>query len=273
MITFTEILNSRMAKKDSKKGFTGDWIVKNIVLAALAIVALMVLASVSLNRITRHGKTVTVPDFTNMSVTEARQAAENARVKVQVTDSVFVRRLDKGVVYRQSPKAGASVKQGRRIFLTINSIVPKTVRMPNVVGYSLVEARAALLNRGLNVGMLRYQSDIATNNVMRQLAGGQEIAPGTEIVSGSDIDLVLGLSSENNKTSVPKLIGLRYVRALDVLNENSLNRGQAVFDKGISTYADSVNAVVYRQEPAAAQSVIMGSTVKMYLTLDPEKVK
>ena len=237
------------------------WIIKNIVLAALALGALLLLASVSLNLITRHSKTVTVPDFTNMSVTEARQAAESARVKVQVTDSVFVRRLDKGVVYRQSPKAGASVKQGRRIFLTINSIVPKTVRMPNVVGYSLVEARAALLNRGLNVG------------VMRQLAGGQEIAPGTEIVSGSDIDLVLGLSSENNKTSVPKLIGLRYVRALDVLNENSLNRGQTVFDKGISTYADSVNAVVYRQEPAAAQSVIMGSTVKMYLTLDPEKVK
>ena len=262
-----------MAKKDSKKGFTGDWIVKNIVLAAVAILALTLLASVSLKIITRHGKTVTVPDFTNMSVAQARHAADQAGVKILVTDSVFVRRLEGGVVYRQTPKAGADVKKGRRIFLTINAIVPKTVKMPNVVGYSLVEARAALLNRGLNLGTLRYQSDIATNNVMKQLYNGREIAPGSDIVSGSEITLVLGLSADNNKTSVPKITGLRYVRAIDVLNENSLNRGKAVFDAGIVSYADSVNAVVYKQEPAPAQSVVMGTAVKMYLTLDPDKIK
>lgn len=264
---------TKNTRKAPAKGFKGDWMVRNIVLAALAIGAIILLSNVALNWITRHGKTVTVPDFTNMSVVQARQAADAAHVKIKVADSVFVRRLDKGVVYRQSPKAGASVKQGRRIFLTINSIVPKTVKMPNVVGYSLVEARAALLNRGLNLGTLRYQSDIATNNVMRQLSGGRDIAPGTDIISGSEIDLVLGLSGERNKTTVPKLIGLRYVRAIDVLNENSLNRGKAVFDKEITSYADSVNAVVYKQEPAAAQSVVMGTAVKMYLTLDPEKIK
>ena len=260
-------------QKKSKKSFKGDWIVKNLLLAVLAFLALILVSSVALNLLTRHGKEVTVPDFTNMSLAQAKTEAGKNGIRIKVVDSVFVRRLEKGVVYRQTPKAGASVKKGRHILLTINSIVPKTVQMPNLVGYSLVEAKAALVNRGLNLGTLRYQEDIATNNVIRQMYNGRDIAPGQNIVSGSDVSLVLGLSPEHNRTSVPKVTGLRYVRAIDVLNDNSLNKGKAVFDKGITSYADTINAVVYKQEPAASQKVVMGSAVTMYLTLDPEKIK
>ena len=68
---------------------------------------------------------------------------------------------------------------GRSIFLTINSIVPRKVVMPNLVGYSLNEARSELNNRGLTLGKLNYTQDIATNNVLRQTVRDAPSAPAT----------------------------------------------------------------------------------------------
>ena len=138
--------NDLMAKKitqDTKemaKGILSNWIVRNLLLAVALVVGLLLIAQVALGIITRHNQTVPVPDFTNMTVAEAQQVARDGHVGVKVTDSVFVRRLGAGVIYRQSPKAGSTVKKGRSIFLTINSIVPRKVVMPNLVGYSLIHS-------------------------------------------------------------------------------------------------------------------------------------
>ena len=264
-----------MAKKDTsapRKGTQSNWIVRNLVLAVLLVAGILVLAQVSLGIITRHNRTVTVPDFTNMTVAEAHAAAREGKVGVKVTDSVFVRRLPAGVVYRQSPKAGSTVKKGRSIFLTINSIVPRKVVMPNLIGYSLNEARAELNNRGLALGKLNYIQDIATNNVLRQSVRGRIVRPGDLVISGSDVDLTLGLSSEGNTTStVPRVLGMKYIRAVDALHDRCLNVGRVRFDSDIRTYADSINAVVYRQDGAGTVKSY-GSAINLYLTLDPAKV-
>ena len=265
-----------MAKKDTKdtagkKGILSNWIVRNLLLALLLVIGLLLLAQVGLSLVTRHNRTVTVPDFTNMTVAEARAAARDRHVGVKVTDSVFVRRLGAGLIYRQSPKAGSTVKKGRSIFLTINSIVPRKVVMPNLIGYSLNEARAELNNRGLSLGKLNYTQDIATNNVIRQTVRGRNIRAGDLVISGSDVDLTLGLSSDERPTTVPRVIGMKYIRAVDALHDRFLNVGRVRFDSGIRTYADSVNAVVYQQD-GLNQTRTYGSAINLYLTLDPDKV-
>ncbi len=262
-----------MAKNDTpgKKGFFSNWIVRNLLAALVFLVVLIAAVGIGLNLITRHNKTVTTPDFTNMTVSQAREAAREAGVSVKVTDSVFVSRLQGGVVFRQSPKAGATVKEGRSIFLTINSFVPRKVVMPNLIGYSLIEARSELNNRGLSVGRLIYVRDMATNRVLGQQCRGREVKPGDLVVSGSGIDLTLGLSSEDNSTVVPRLIGMKYIRAVDALHEHSLNVGRIRFDSDIRTYADSTNAVVYKQDALGAYKML-GTAINLYLTLDPEKV-
>jgi len=267
-----------MAKKDTKKnkviaakGILGNWIVRNLLLAAALIAGLLLVTQVGLSLITRHNQTVTVPDFTNMTVAEAHEMARDSHVGVKVKDSVFVRRLGAGVVYRQSPKAGATVKKGRSIFLTINSIVPRKVVMPNLIGYSLNEARAELNNRGLALGKLNYTQDIATNHVLRQTVRGRNVRAGDLVVSGSDVDLTLGLSSDERPTTVPRVIGKKYVSAVDALHDRYLNVGRVRFDSGIRTYADSVNAVVYQQD-GLGQTRKYGSAINLYLTLDPEKI-
>ena len=266
-----------MAKKDSKKkidlnkGILSNWIVRNLLLAVALVVGLLILAQVGLSLVTHHNRTVTVPDFTNMTVAEAQHVAREGHVGVKVTDSVFVRRLGAGVVYRQSPKAGATVKKGRSIFLTINSIVPRKVVMPNLIGYSLNEARAELNNRGLSLGKLSYQQDIATNNVLRQTVRGRNVRAGDLVISGSDVDLTLGLAREERPTVVPRVIGQKYVSAVDALHDRYLNVGRVRFDSDVRTYADSVNAVVYKQD-GLGQTRTYGSAINLYLTLDPSKI-
>lgn len=243
----------------------------NLVGAAIFMVALAVLASVGLSLITRHGKTVTTPDFTNMSVKQAEEVAQQGQVKVKVVDSVFVRRLPGGVVYRQQPKAGSTVKKGRSVFLTINSIVPRKVVMPNLFGYSVTEARAELQNRGLNLGKLTYVKDIATNTVLGQYCEGKELKAGDLVVNGSTIDLKVGVSGEDNVTVVPRLIGMKYVPAVDALHDHFLNVGRARFDQDVKSYADSLNAVIYKQD-APGEEKNLGSAINLYLTLDTAKV-
>ena len=248
-----------------------NWIVRNLIGAALFVLALVVLASVGLNLITRHGKTVTAPDFTNLSVAQAQELAEQQHVRVEVVDSVFVRRLAGGVVYRQSPRAGSTVKKGRNIFLTINSVVPRKVVMPNLYGYSVTEARSELQNRGLNLGRLNYVKDLATNTVLGQYCEGREARAGDLVVSGSSIDLKVGVGKEDSETRVPRVIGMKYVTAVDALHDRFLNVGRIRFDADVRSYADSMNAVVYKQDTPGA-SRLLGANIDLYLTLDESKL-
>ena len=249
------------------------WLLKNILGAAAFFVALAIVANVLLGIFTHHGKVLEVPDMVGMSVRQADHVADSAGVRVEVVDSIYVRGMAKGAVYKQSPAAGASVKRGRRILLTINAVVPKKVTMPNLVGYSMRQAKAELSSRGLNLGKIIYVSDIATNNVLKQQLRGRDIQAGRSVESGSNIDLVVGLNDSDNRTYVPKVIGMKYIRAVDVVHENSLNISRLVFDESVRNYNDSTNAVVYRQSPGASQAPTpMGSDVTLYLTVNPERI-
>ena len=161
------------------------WFLKNIFGAVLFFVALALVANVLLGIFTHHGKVIEVPDMVGLSVREADRVADSTGVRIDVVDSIYVRGMAKGAVYKQNPAAGASVKKGRRIMLTINATVPKKVTMPNLVGYSMRQAKAELSSRGLNLGKLVYVDDIATNNVLKQLYRNTEIRPGRMIESGA----------------------------------------------------------------------------------------
>ncbi len=258
-----------MEEKEDKKGFFSNWIVKNVLLAFLFFAVLIFASSMSLKVLTNHGKTIKVPDFTSMSVNEAKYEAARSKLRVEVIDSIFVRKMERGAIYSQNPKAGSQVKQGRRILLTINAKNAKKVSMPNLVGYSMRQAKAELGSRGLTLGKLIYVNDIATNNVLRQIYRNREIRPGRQIETGSEINLEVGLNPDDNLTYVPDVKGLKYLRAVDAVHDNSLNIGRVVFDRSVRNYTDSLNASVTRQTPeAAGNPILMGSDVTIYLSLD-----
>ena len=65
---------------------------------------------------------------------------------------------------------------------------------------------------------------------------------------------------------------MKYMRAVDAVHDNSLNVARLVFDSDIKTYGDTLDAVVYKQAPAASRNpIVMGSDVTLYFSKDPGK--
>lgn len=240
-------------------------------LVAAGIVLVLIFGSmVFLNVATMHGKMQTVPDFTNMSVAEAESLASGAHMRIDVVDSLYVKRMAKGHIYRQTPKAGTQVKKGRRILVTINALTSKKVDMPDLEGFSMRQATAELQSRGLVLGRLIYRNDMATDNVLAQRCKGNPIAPGTKVETGTVIDLVVGLNASDAQTMVPDVVGMKCLTATDAVHSNSLNV-RAVYDASVKDYNDSLKAVVYHQSPSAESVANKGNQVTMFLTIDADK--
>ena len=250
------------------------WIIRNILWAVVIVVVLIAGSVIFLNVVTQHNRELIVPDFTNMTVAEAEALAADAGMRVEVTDSVFAKRIRKGAVRDQNPAPGSKVKEGRRISLTINALNAKKVTMPNLIDLSMRQALAELQSRGLVLGKLIYVRDMATNNVLRQLHGNREIAPGTTVETDTVVDLVVGLNPDTEaSTYVPDVVGKRYMSAVDALHKQSLNIKTLRFDDSVKTYEDSLDAVVYRQSPEASDiPVKLGNDVSLYLTVNPERI-
>ena len=159
--------------KDNKP--TSRWIIRNILLAIAFFAVLLVLTQMGLKAITRHNQVIIVPDLTGLSVADAKIVAKRNHIRTEVVDSVYVKRIEKGNVFSQNPAAGKEVKKDRVIKLTINAHQTKMVKMPNLVGYSLRQAKTEILSSGLSVGKLAYREDIATNNVLDQELAGSPL--------------------------------------------------------------------------------------------------
>lgn len=262
--------NKTSKKKTKKETISVKVLLKHLGLAVACAFAALCIIMFLLKLITRHNRELEVPSFINMTMEEAQQVAAANHMRIEITDSVYINRMEPGAIYRQNPKEGSMVKKNRRILLTINAKLAKTVQMPSLVGYSLRQAQSELVANQLRVGNLIYRQDLATNNVLEQHYNGSIIAPGRNIPVESRIDLVLGLNDQDTLTYIPQLRGTPYSRLKATLTENSLNLASALFDSTVQDYSDSLEAMVYRQIPAYSDSVRikMGSAVTVYLTKD-----
>ena len=106
---------------EGKKDYPGKWLVKHLVAAVTVALVLVVGAMIFLNLVTKHGQELVVPDLSNLTVAQADSLAASHDMVVDVTDSVYVKRMKRGCVYRQNPVPGSRVKGGRRISLTVLS--------------------------------------------------------------------------------------------------------------------------------------------------------
>jgi beta-lactam-binding protein with PASTA domain len=246
-------------------GWKWFWIVGNLTLAILIASVLIFGLKKGLSWGTNHGETIEVPKFEGLTYKDAQALAQSAGVKITVVDSVYAKK-GRGLVREQNPAPGARVKEGRRVFLTMNAFGVQKVAVPNVVGYSTRQAIAELTSRGLVLGKIVYVNDMATNNVLKQRYKGKDVAPGTMVEAESTIDIVAGLNSNNCQTKIPDVRGKDPLEAARMLNDCYINVRSIVYDKDIKTYEDSLSAVVYRQAPESSNfSVKMGTEVTIYL--------
>ena len=252
-----------------KKVFN-HYIVKNVLILVLIGVFILYGTLVVLRHYTHHGEMLLVPDITGLTLAEAGALLQAQKMRWHLSDSVYISSKKPGTVVNQNPEPGSNVKENRNVFLIINALAPEKVKMPNVVDLSLRQARTTLESQGLIVGELIYVPHMAENYVLKQQYRGQEIRRGTEIVKGSVIDLVLGKGLSDEKTPVPNLLGNTLTEARQILTQYFLNFGVPIYDHTVITSADTVNAFIYRQRPAAGDDVMLqlGSPIDVWLTVD-----
>lgn len=240
-----------------------------------AIALLVAVAMMFLKLYTRHGETQSVPNFSGLTLSEAYKIADAQNLRIEVSDSIFRQALKPGSIIDQNPSANGKVKKNRKIFLVINYLVPKTVDVPDVVGFSLRQGKAVLESKGLRVGKISYLPDIATNNILEQKYKGRTISPNESVTINSDIDLVLGYNEYTPEyTSIPSVLRQSENAARSSLTNASLNCGRKYYDKSVTTAEDSLTAVVYRQSPSATSAIEtpLGTAVDIYLTVDKTKI-
>ena len=245
----------------------------NITLIVVVLISLLILSYVALAVGTRHGMRRRVPDFTGLALKDAKYYAEKRGLKLIINDSLYVPAYPGGMVLEQLPKGGVDVKAGRKIYITINSFAQKKLPMPYVAGRSLRQAKNMLEGAGFGIERLEYVEDIATNYVLAQYLGGVEVTAESDIKieKGRGVVLKVGVSPNQNITTVPRLIGRKLFDAKGKLWEQGLNVGEVVYDEGINLLNEG-DARVYYQSALQSSELELGQSVSIRLTLDKQVV-
>ncbi len=235
---------------------------------------IVLITLVSLRLYTLHGRSFKTPDFTGMTLKEVEQVARENDLRFHVTDSVYNRIYKKKTVIDQNPPPGFKIKKNRKIFLTINASHQEKVKMPDIVGVSLRQAKAFLNTKGLQVGKITYVPDIAFNNVLNYNYKGNKIEPGTKISKGAEINLILGSGYGNRKANIPNLTGLKVRKAKSRIIDAGMNLNRVNYDQTINNYRDSINAKIYKQRPEydRNKSTELGAYMDIWVTTDTAKI-
>lgn len=167
---------------------------------AMVIVAVGTIFGVlkALDAYTRHGEAVVVPDVKGLSLPEAKKMFADRGLECVVADSNYVKTLPAGCILDYTPGVGQRVKEGRLIYLTINTLSVPLQVVPDVADNSSVrQAEARLLAAGFRL----------TNNdsipgekdwVYAVKYRGDSLAIGAKVPVGATLTLVIG-----NGESIP----------------------------------------------------------------------
>jgi hypothetical protein len=218
----------------------------NILIAVLLALIVFFIFVFSLNWITHHDESKTVPSVIGKTFEEAQQILDKAGFDVEIQDSIYVDTVAPLKVLKQVPESDEVVKVNRTVYITLNRADPPKVPMPNLVGFSFRSAEMELRNMGLRVGDTSYQASFAKNAVLEQRYNGQIISAGTPVQMGSSISFVLGSGVGDEKFSVPSLIGVRFCDARRLIESHGLMMAAVVANPDVT---DTCNAYIYKQSP------------------------
>ncbi|HYQ57975.1 MAG TPA: PASTA domain-containing protein [Draconibacterium sp.] len=252
------------------KFFTSRVFIKHLLIAFALVFILLFTTLKGLKMYTNHGISYPVPVLTGLSLDEAKTSAEVNKLQIEVVDSVYDKNFEPGTVVDQLPLSNSRVKENRIIKLTINSNEPDKVILPKLTDISYRQARVLIENAGLQIANIYYQPSEYNDLVLKTMQDSVIIFEGDRIIKGSGIDLVLGRSQGNMKTTLPNLTGFTLEEARSTLTDAMLNAGSIIFDNTAETAEDSAMAQIWRQSPNPkfTQQIEMGASVDIWLTTD-----
>lgn len=174
-------------------GYFGKMVGLSILGIAVVTVALLSLLTLWMNSYTHHSERVEMPSLSGMPATEAARLLEQKGLQSMIIDSVYAD-MRPGSVVEQLPAAGLPVKKGRIVYLTINAIGVRMVKMQEVREGGSRQALSTLRSLGFQVDSVRQVPSEMHDLVLSVTTGDQEMVPGAEYPYGTHVVVSVGNS-------------------------------------------------------------------------------
>lgn len=141
----------RKPKRNKNKGFKGTFI-GLMVLALLGITGIITNGFGLLDN--NNDNEIIVPNLVNMSLENANKTINNLDLKLSITDK-HDSQVEKNHVISQTPPKGTKLQKGDTVTIVI-SLGPEDLSAPNLLGFSLSDAKKILEGKGLVLGSVSY---------------------------------------------------------------------------------------------------------------------
>jgi serine/threonine-protein kinase len=227
-----------------------------------SIVGVLVIAGIIAAILALHGgggtkappaaTTVSVPNVVGQDEAAATQQLQQAGLKVTSSTAPSTTG-DKGKVLKSTPAGGAEVDKGSTVALVVGA-GPNTVSVPNVVGQSVSDAKAAIQQAG-------FQGNITVNEVDSLQPQDQVVS--TEPTGNSDVapDTTVVLNVSKGTVPVPDLTGLSEAAAKQKLV--GLGVDPAHIDSVDVERDDVPKGSVVSSTPTAGQTIGPNDTITL----------
>lgn len=127
----------------------------NILLGALAMIAVALLSAFITMRLAIHGREVEVPNLAGMTMSEANNLASSLGLNLNIENHFYSTVTPAGRVLSQYPAPGTKVRREWVMRIT-ESIGPQKVSVPNVIGKTEREATVTIRRLSLDLGTVAY---------------------------------------------------------------------------------------------------------------------
>jgi beta-lactam-binding protein with PASTA domain len=238
----------------------GGVLIHFLIAFAIMMTLVVVYFYLYLPNTTNHGETITVPDIEGASISELDEKLVQKDLGYVIDDSSYSPDHKPLTVLKQYPRAGSKVKEGRKIYISINSLTPPSVPVPNLVDASVLNAEVVLKSNQLKVGKILLVR--GPFNIVKEMKyKGSAIQAGDRVPKGSVIDLVVtdgGLDA----IEIENWIGMPVDDVLFTIQNKDLNVGDVtIWPSG----ADTTGAVVLKQKPAPGDKAKVGDNVDLWI--------
>ncbi|MEG1684453.1 MAG: PASTA domain-containing protein [Bacteroides sp.] len=166
------------------------WI--HIMLMILAVCLLVFGVLKGIDIYTQHGISIEVPNVKGMDATEARLFLEKHGLVCEVVDSSYIKHTRAGSILDQNPIEGSQVKEGRIVYLTINSLKIPMLMVPDVADNSSArQAQAKLSAMGFKLTIDEFVSG-EKDWVYGVKYNGRKLEAGEKVPTGATLTLLVG---------------------------------------------------------------------------------
>jgi eukaryotic-like serine/threonine-protein kinase len=221
-----------------------------------AIVAAIVSYASARGDFFRHS--VQVPALVGTTVDTARTTLDQTGLLLVVTEDREESAAPAGQIMAQRPMAGSKLRAGDPVDVIV-ARAPALVKVPNVVGQPVAEARSRLDKARLVVSNVVEQTH---PSLAAGLVISQSVAEGAEVRAGTSLELKASKGADT--VAVPAVTGKSLSKAKDLLAQAGLTAGQIRYGSD----DDRSPGVVLEQKPAANQPLGKGLAVDLVVNSD-----